>query len=100
MDTNERELDPLILRVNCVHSWLFLPLLVAAIVTLLPAIQELSFLSAEGAGRGFTHGLRKISSETGSLTLAPGGIPLTSSRVFGANGLMTTFGLEVGWAYG
>ena len=42
-----------------------------------------------------THGLRKISSETGSLTLAPDGIPVTSTRLFNANGLITTSGLEV-----
>jgi DNA-binding XRE family transcriptional regulator len=48
--------------------------------------------------RRSSHGLRKISSDTGSLTLAPGGIPLTSIRLFSANGLMTMSGLEVGIA--
>ena len=44
------------------------------------------------------HGLRKISSETGSLTLAPDGIPVTSTRLFSANGLITMSGLDVGIA--
>ncbi|MBV9106038.1 MAG: hypothetical protein JO066_06000 [Verrucomicrobia bacterium] len=41
------------------------------------------------------HGLRKISSETGSLTLAPDGIPVTSTRLFNAKGLITMSGLDV-----
>lgn len=45
-----------------------------------------------------SHGLRKISSETGSLTLAPGGTPLTLTRLFSANGLITMSGLDVGIA--
>ena len=43
-------------------------------------------------------GLRKISSETGSLTLAPDGIPVTSTRLFRANGLITMSGFDVGIA--
>ena len=45
-----------------------------------------------------SHGLRKISSETGSLTLAPGGTPPTLTRLFSANGLITMSGLDVGIA--
>jgi hypothetical protein len=44
------------------------------------------------------YGLRKISSETGSLTLAPGGTPATLTRLFSANGLITMSGSAVGIA--
>lgn len=45
-----------------------------------------------------SYGLKKISSETGSLTLAPDGIPVTSTRLFNANGLITMSGFDVGIA--
>jgi hypothetical protein len=50
------------------------------------------------SGVSSPYGLRKISSETGSLTLAPGGTPATLTRLFSANGLITMSGSAVGIA--